>query len=488
MLLSKLLTLIDYEACINFKETEIIDVTDISSEVGKGTVFVCIKGTRTFGEQFVSEASKRGCEVVVTSNKSACEFDKTIIISKNARKTLAEISKAIYFNFDINMKIVGITGTKGKTTTSEMIVRLLNSISVKTASFGTLGVKILEKIDPAFESLNTTPSSRIIYKALRAAALEGVEVAVIEVSSQALASYRVYGIPFDICIFTGLSEDHIGIHEHKNLDDYREAKRSLFRDYGAKTVIVNSLDPEAELMSLGVQRAIRVGKSDDDEYRISNIVFNESGIEFCLNSDMIRLGILGEYNVINAALAIATVSEMSEIDVSHFKDTLSKIEIPGRMEFWGWQKRSIIVDFAHNPQSFEAVFLEAKRLAGNNIIAVFGSVGDRSFGRRSGLASVAERYADISVITSDDTFEENAESVCEEIYGNFRDKSAVYTVLDRRMAIQKAFSLSNEGDFILILGKGHEKHQIVGGVRYPFSDQEVIQSLGAIKRRIARCE
>ncbi len=481
MLLSELISLIDYDSCIGFRECEVTGVTDRSSEATGGMIFVCIKGYKTSGERYVGEALSNGACAIVTSDESIAIDSKTVIFSKNARKTLAEIAKVLYFSSNHNIKIIGITGTKGKTTTAEMLYKCLKETGIKTVSIDTLGIKSTDKKDAIFETENTTPSAQILYRTLGEAARDGAKAAVIEVSSQALASWRVYGIPFDVCIFTGLSEDHIGNGEHKDFYEYREAKRMLFRDYGARVAIVNSSDPEAEFMARGVKRVVRVGFDKEDDYRISDIGFDLSGLKFSLNRTAINIGITGEYNAINAALAIAAACEISGEMIARFTNALLDIDICGRLECWHWQNRYVVIDFAHNPKSFEALFTSVSKLAFGKIIAVYGSVGNRCRGRRANLAAVAERFADISIITADDTDCESVDRICAEIYGSYRDKSRAFVVPDRREAIEKAFALSEEGDFILLLGKGHEKYQIVNGRRIPFSEQAVIASIGAVR-------
>lgn len=478
MLLSELISGLEDVFTIGFREREILSVTDYSGECDKESVFVCIKGARHDGSSFTGEARRLGARVFVCETMIPLSDDETLIISKNARKTLAEMSKLLYYDSFKNMKIIGVTGTKGKTTVSKFIYECLSRLGAGAILIGTLGTESFGFEIRSENQMNTTPSAPFIYRTLAYAAERGASSAVIEVSSQALMEYRVFGIPFSACVFTNFSPDHIGEHEHKDLDEYYEAKHRLFLENPDAVAVVNADDLRAEKISRGSRRAVCVSLKNEGDYKVEVVESGESYLKLNLNGIPISLSVAGRYNAVNAALAIATVSELYGAPPSLFSESLSDVRVRGRYEVYRLFGRRVIIDFAHNGESFRTVLGEARSFCRGRVIAVFGSVGDRSYNRRAELADAAERYADFSVITADNPGYESVRKICEEIYSCFRDPTRGKIVEDRGEAIMYALSHSRPSDFILLLGKGHEEYQLIKGVKVPFSEREIILSLG----------
>ncbi len=460
----------------NFSEVEIGFVTPDSRDVGEGGIFVAINGNRENGERYIADAVSRSASALVVSNPTPSPIYKNVIISNNTRKTLAEIAKELSGNPQRSMRLSAVTGTKGKTTVSELMSAAMRSAGIPTASFttngaaGALGVKYH----------NTTPDPSIIYPALKSALDRGMMYSVIEASSQALKDLRLYGLPFQIAVFTGLGKDHIGDFEHKSMEDYIAAKRSLFTSYGVRCAIVNSDDPYSEYIAGGVPDIIRVGASTDSEFRISGYSCDESGSRFFLNKTPMEIPLPGLFNAENAALSIVAASEFTSLPISILAPLLKDIHVDGRFVRRKIKGVNLIIDYAHNADSFTAIISLSRKLYSGRIILVFGSVGGRSYSRRRELAEVAERLAELSVLTADDPCFESPASICEELRACFSNKEKAVIIPDRRDAVIYAFMHASPGDTVLILGKGAEESMNVNGVRIPYSDIAVVDELSRI--------
>jgi UDP-N-acetylmuramoyl-L-alanyl-D-glutamate--2,6-diaminopimelate ligase len=326
---------------------------------------------------------------------------------------------------------------------------------------------------------NTTPDAKNIYRTLGVAYALGARAAVIEVSSQAVAQERIFGIPFKALVFTNFSPDHIGFGEHLDIDEYYSAKKRLFFENSSALAVVNSDDGRGLDISSASEGVITVGTDRGADFYIGNISFDCRGVEFNLCGVPFSLPFGGGYNAYNAALAAALLREVFSLDLVRCSSRLRSVRVRGRYESYSLSGRTVIIDFAHNAESFRAICESARAVCCGRLILVFGSVGGRSFLRRRELAEAAELCADISVITSDNPGDEAPLKICNDIYSAFSDKSRAVIVIDRAEAIRRALSLSAEGDFILLLGKGHEEYQKISGKRVRFSEREIIKSLGA---------
>lgn len=455
------------------KDAEITLVTDDSRECVPGALFVVIKGAKADGENFIDEAYMRGARVFVLSKKRKLPKDSIAIYSENPRKSLAELCSAFYEHPEKKLLTVGITGTKGKTTTAHILGRILDGIGVKNIVIGTLGIRGID----FFKTKNTTPSPTVIYRALYTAVRGGIRVAVIEVSSQALKEFRVYGIPFDTVAFTGISHDHIGESEHPTFSDYVHSKRRLFTEYGAKAAVVNSDDAYSLYMSAGVPKVVKCGFSCNADLTVSRFCDNPCGSEFYLGDVRVRTALPGAYNAENITLALALAREIAGVSIVEAASHVTDAKIDGRFERVELGGVNIIIDYAHNFDSFREVATLSKRLFSGKIICVFGSVGERSLGRRKELAEAAEKYTDFSVITSDNSGGEPPISICADIYSNFKDKTKAKIIVGRGDAISYALGEAKQGDAVLILGRGHERFLNQGGKNLAFSDAEYVRKI-----------
>ena len=386
---------------------------------------------------------------------------------------MAELAKIIYEIPKGALITVGVTGTKGKSTVCEMLLSVLRDFNIKALLVGTLGINL----DGRFETKNTTPESPRLFSLMKRAYESGARVAIIEVSSQALSSYRVYGIEFDILAFTSFGIDHIGNGEHKTLAEYMAAKRSLFRYYGARVAVVNYDDAYSSYFSQGIERVIKCGEGRGADYRIKKVREGFFGMRFSISGIEKSYAITGKFNAINAALASIIAMEITKAPLENVLESVSKIKVLGRFEAYNIKSRFAIIDYAHNEKSFRELMLAVRRITKAPIFAVFGSVGERTKIRRRELAFAASKYADYSFITSDNPGRESAYEIAEEIFSFYPEKKNVEIVVDRGEAIRKAFKKAPKGSVILLLGKGHEEYMLVGGERVHFSERELLFKL-----------
>lgn len=473
MKLSRLLSDISDVEIGNFFEQEISSVTLDSRSARRGCIFVAIRGAKCDGGDYATEAYAQGARVFVSERKLVLPKEVTIIISKNARKTLAEICSKLSGNPEKKMMLVGITGTKGKTTTSVLLSKILDGVGVKNVVIGTLGVLGVDYPKPT----NTTPDPTVLFPVFRLALKSGIRVAILEVSSQALKEMRVFGLRFDSVGFTGIGKDHIGVSEHPTVSDYLFSKRKLFTSYGATRAVVNYDDAYCSYMSADVPKVVRCGFTSSSDILISDFIDSPEGAHFSLSGVSVSTLMPGIYNARNTAIALALAREITGSSISECSHYVSDVKISGRFESRILDGKNIIIDYAHNADSVREVLSLCRRLFGKRVICVFGSVGERSFARRRELADTAEKYADFSVITSDNPGSEPPISVCADIYSNFKDKTRAKIIAERGAAISYALSVARSGDCVAILGRGHECHMYINGKKIAFSDTDYIDGL-----------
>lgn len=454
-----------------FSECRISSITLDSACGGEGVIFCAVKGLNLDGVDFILEAHRLGCRTFLCDRKTAVPSDSCLIICNNIRKSIAVIASALNYTPQKRLKIIGVTGTKGKTTVSFLIAKLLNIHGIRTGFIGTIGI-VDENGKTLQRTKNTTPDPTVLFPALRGFVERGISTVVLEVSSQAIKDFRVYGIELSAAVFTSLGCDHIGVGEHASFEEYKECKRRLFTSYGAKTVFVNADDSYAEFMSLGAEKCIKCGFSESADYRIRRLADG-----YIIGGIYTAPELSGDYNAINIALAASVCSELYGISPDILIRSAESLTVPGRFEYRSVRGRHTVIDYAHNAMSFREVISLASRRFGGRIFLVFGSVGGRSVSRRRELAEVAEELADYSIITTDSPGYEDPLSICADIYAAFLDRSRAEIVLDRERAIRRAFYLSRTDDVILLLGMGHEEYIRVGDGEIPFSERKVLDSL-----------
>lgn len=480
MLLSQLLKKIEY--CGSFTDTEVEHITNSSFEAREHSVFVCIRGFATDGHVFAPKAYEKGCRVFVCERQpEGLPSDATVILVPSSRQAIALLSCALYGEPSRSISVIGITGTKGKTTTALMIKQMLDHAGIPTGYIGSNGIQYASQ---RIDSKNTTPESHILQYHLRKMANEGMKAAVIEVSSQALKLGRTLGIEFDITAFTNLSPDHIGPAEHTDFNDYMLSKKKLFDEYPSRLVIANADDPSTEMMladSKSEKVYFSVGEEADyvatdiDLCRMSEIL----GTSFICNKKggalPCSLSVPGEFNIHNALCAIAVAKAFGLSD-EQISTSLSKMRIEGRFEVLTLPNGAcFVIDYAHNGLSLKSVLQALRKYEPHRIICLFGSVGCRTQVRRAQMGEVAARYADFSILTSDNPDTENPDRIIDDIARQFENPDSYIRIPDRREAIRYAAENSEPGDIILLAGKGHEKYQLINGKNKYFCEREILE-------------
>ncbi len=458
-------------------------------------IFFCKKGAITDGHLFAYNAYTNGARIFIAEHALRLPDDAAVIITPSSSDALNRLAVKFYNDPAKELKIVGITGTKGKTTVAISAYKIAMACGMNVGYIGTNGIYYngLE-----FETANTTPDALELQKALREMRSNGVTTVMLEVSSQALWQERTYGICFDTCVFTNLFTDHIGGCEHKTFEHYRDSKKRLFTEYKTNRIILNADSDYSTYMleGSGCTSIIRTSANGDAScsFFASDIIKlkknNIPGISFNLHSDLekksnkvkiyhnVFIPMPGLYNVENALLIISICHSLG-LDINAVIRELRSLSIPGRFEIVSLKSKPralFVIDYAHNGASLEAVIAALRDYEPKRIICLFGSVGDRTFARRGELGRVARDNADIIIITSDNPNNEAPLKIIKEIHAAIgKTDKPIYEIADRCEAVKKAYELANEGDFILLAGKGHETYQLIHGKRVPFSERNILE-------------
>ena len=465
-----------------------IDIKGIESNsknIKEGNLFVAIKGFATDGHEFISNAIENGAIAVMV--EEGCDLKAlkipeniTIVMAKDTREGLAITSSNFYENPSQKFKLIGVTGTKGKTTTTFMIKEILQKAGKKVGLIGTIATYIGDK--KIKDSDRTTPESLELQQMFKMMADEGVEVVVMEVSSQSLKLHRVDGCNFDIVIFTNFSEDHISPNEHPDMEDYFQSKLKLFKM--CKTGIVNVDDlygakiprlfPDSDITTYGIDNFAKLLAKD--------VTITNSYVDFRVKiteqNDRVRTGIPGRFSVYNSLAAIC-VAKKFEIPAEVVKEALLEVRVPGRSEMVDNKLEiPIMIDYAHSPESLENILQAVKSYTRGRVISVFGCGGDRDSGKRPIMGEISGRIADYTIITSDNPRTEEPEEIIKQIEEGIKKTKGNYEVIvDRTKAIEKAIKMANIKDIIVLAGKGHEPYQEINGVKYPFDERIIVRDI-----------
>ncbi|MFZ5631877.1 MAG: UDP-N-acetylmuramoyl-L-alanyl-D-glutamate--2,6-diaminopimelate ligase [Bacillota bacterium] len=462
-----------------------------SRAVEPGFLFVAIEGFKTDGHNYAARAVEAGAPAVVVQKEVDLPAGVTRVLVENTRVALARASAAFYGHPSQKMRVVGVTGTNGKTTTTYLISSIYRAAGEKVGLIGTIANYIGDrKLDVS----HTTPESADLQKLLREMADEGVTVAVIEVSSHALSLERVTGCQFDVGVFTNLTQDHLDFH--RDMEDYLGAKARLFRgiDPGAEKwpryVVVNRDDPYADRIIQGSRvPVVTYGLSPGADVRALDIKITGQGNSFTVagrhGSVKLSMKLTGLFNVYNslAAFAVGVTAGFNPDLVAKALETAGGVS--GRFELVDCgQDFTVVVDYAHTPDGLENILKAARSVTSGRLINVFGCGGDRDRTKRPIMGEIAGRYSDLPIITSDNPRTEDPLRIIEDVEEGIKRvlKPGQYRVMpDRREAIRAAITEAKSGDMVLIAGKGHEDYQIIGRQKFHFDDREearkVLQSL-----------
>jgi UDP-N-acetylmuramoyl-L-alanyl-D-glutamate--2,6-diaminopimelate ligase len=457
-----------------------------SRRVEPGGLFVAIRGFRQDGHLYLPEALARGARAVVVDRPEvSVPPDIVKVVVPDSRQALPDLAAAFFGYPSRRLRVVGVTGTNGKTTTTFMSEAIFRAAGHKTGLIGTVENHVGDEVLPVER---TTPESLDVEELFYRMTKVGVTHAVMEVSSHALELGRVKNIEFDIAVFTNLTQDHLDFHQ--TLDNYRRAKARLFEQLdrlgakaGSRTAVINADDPSGEAMRRATsQRILTYGVREEADIRAEDVDIKAQGVAFTLRTpigtERVRLRFTGLFSVYNA-LAACGVGLAEGISLATIKAALEGLPgVPGRFELiQEGQDFAVIVDYAHTPDGLENILRTAKEFARGRIILVFGCGGDRDRTKRPIMGHLAVRYADRVFITSDNPRSEDPLAIMQDIEAGARAEegsSGKYILIpDRREAIREALAEARADDVVLIAGKGHETYQIIGDRTLPFDDRQV---------------
>ena len=460
------------------------DVADIvydSRKVQKNSVFVAIKGYKTDGHKFLQDAINKGAVAVVVEDDDSIP-DELITHSKiaklvvnNSRIALAELSKGFYKDPTSKLKLVGITGTNGKTTSTFILKNILESAGYKTGLVGTIANYVG---DVKVDSKLTTPESNDLNKFFYDMIEAGCSHAIMEVSSHSLVLNRVYGLDFSAAIFSNITSDHLDFHQ--TFDEYLNAKKILFDGLSSTSfAIINSDDSNSNKMIKDCKaKIVTYGIADNSDYQIKNINYDLNGTDFTITNQnvdyKIHTTLIGTFNAYNAASAFATAHSLG-IDANKIVESIkSSPQVPGRFEVLGNRNKKVIVDYSHTADSLEKALQAIREIVKdkNQVVAVFGCGGDRDKTKRPIMGKIASDLSDKVFVTSDNPRTENPYDIIKDILKGI-SKNNYEIEENREEAIRNAIQRSDDNAVILIAGKGHENYQEINGVRNHFSDQEI---------------
>ncbi len=470
-----------YGELINFSEDiEITGISYDSRKIKKGDLFIALVGRNFDGHNFVRDAINRGAVAAIVSKKLDVSIPQILV--NDTRESMAHIA-AYFFQFPSKkLKVTGVTGTNGKSTTAFIVHKILKTLNKKSSLIGTIGYEILDEF---IKAERTTPESPDIQKFMYETWKRGGEYFNMEVSSQSICEKRVEDIVFSSAVFTNLSREHL--EYHKTFENYKNAKLEFFKkaaDTGA-TAIINVDDSHHRdfatiFKKSGGKKIFTYGIKNEAALRATGITLSIEGSIFQVayrgKNHRIETKLIGMHNVYNILAAFAVLTNYG-FSLREISQAISKLpSIPGRLEKIEKNGIYFFIDYAHTPEALRNVLHTLKNLTINRLIVVFGAGGDRDVGKRPIMGSIASQLADFIILTSDNPRSEDPLKIVEDISSGISGNSYLVE-LDREKAIRIAYSMAKEGDTVLVAGKGHEEYQEIKGKKYHFSDREVILSL-----------
>ncbi|NBK92202.1 UDP-N-acetylmuramoyl-L-alanyl-D-glutamate--2,6-diaminopimelate ligase [bacterium 1XD21-13] len=484
----ELLKDLEYEVLSGSVDINVNELVYNTAKVTKESLFVCIKGMSFDSHEAASKAAEAGAVVIVAERPVEVPKGTTVVLVKDTRYALALISES-YFDYPARkLKVIGITGTKGKTTTAFMIRSILEHAGISTGLIGTIETIIGDRHIPAD---NTTPESYAIQEDFAQMVAAGCKVVVMEVSSQGLKLHRTAGISFDLGIFTNLAPDHIGPGEHESFEEYLECKSRLFRQ--CKVGIVNIDDAYCSQVLEGHTCEVETyGFSEKADLRASQmrlisrpgylgVAYQASGVV----NFPVEIDLPGKFSVYNSLVAIG-VCRHFDIPREDMLEALKAAKTKGRIEkIKVSDEFTLMIDYAHNAMSLESLLTTLREYEPKRLVCVFGCGGNRSRLRRFEMGEVSGRLADLTVITSDNPRYEEPKAIIDDIKTGMEKTDGAYVeIIDRKEAIRYVIEHGRPGDVIVLAGKGHEDYQEIRGVKYPMDErvliQEVLQELGRV--------
>ena len=468
-------------------DVNVKEIKNNSKTVEENDMFVAIKGFDDDGHKHIKEAIENGAKVILAEED---KIDKNIIkeipedivliLTKDTRYALAIVACNFYKNPSKNMKLIGVTGTKGKTTTTYMIRDILEKHGIKVGLIGTVASYVGDR--KIADNENTTPESLKLQEIFSKMLEEKCEAVVMEVSSQSLKLERVAGCDFDIGVFTNFAEDHISSKEHPDMEDYFNSKVKLFKMCkkgfinadDVYSIMLPKLVPECQFTSYGIDNHCDLLAKD---ITVTN-QYADFKVKIGDKNERVKVSIPGRFSVYNSLAAIAVAMQFG-CNSEEIKGALENIRVPGRSELVDNKLGlTIMIDYAHTPESLEKILSAVKIYTKGRVISVFGCGGDRDKNKRPMMGEVSGRVADYTIITSDNPRTENPEEIVKDIEEGIKKTNGKYEcIVDRKEAIRKAIKMANKRDMIVLAGKGHEQYQEINKERYPFDESEIVNNI-----------
>ncbi|MCR5747684.1 MAG: UDP-N-acetylmuramoyl-L-alanyl-D-glutamate--2,6-diaminopimelate ligase [Lachnospiraceae bacterium] len=486
--LNELLSKLEYSVVLG--KTDGVTVSDIVMDTRKlkeDCLFVCISGANFDGHSFAEEAISKGARVLVTekdvsiSDQAKAGKDPIIIRVDNTRKALAYIAAAYYDHPAEKLTTIGVTGTKGKTTTTYLIKEMLENAGHKVGLVGTIETVINDKHIPA---LNTTPESLILQKYFFDMVEAGIDAVVMEVSSQALMLHRTDGFIFDYGVFTNISPDHIGANEHKDFEDYMHCKSLLFSQ--CKTGIVNGDDAHVkDILKNATCSTESFGLGEGNDTRAYDITLINGGSYLGIGfktrgliEESFKCDMPGRFTAYNALCAISVCRHMG-VTAEQMNNALRTAKVKGRIEMIEVSPDyTLMIDYAHNAMALESLLTTLKEYEPGRLVTVFGCGGNRSRDRRFEMGEVSGRLSDFTIITSDNPRFEEPQAILDDIETGIKKTDGEYIkIIDRKEAIAYAMDNAKKGDVVILAGKGHEDYQEIEGKKYPMDERVLIREI-----------
>lgn len=481
--LSELLSGLSYQVLQGTEELAIESVEFDSRKVQNGSLFICIEGAVVDGHQFAKDVVEKGATALIVTKDIREELgrDVTVILVEDSRYAMAFISAAWFDHPTEKLKVIGITGTKGKTTTTYLVKSILEQAGHKVGLVGTIEAIIGEE---HIKANNTTPESYVLQEYFSEMVKAGCDTVVMEVSSQGLMLHRTQGFVFDIGIFTNIEPDHIGPNEHKDFEDYMRCKGLLFKQ--CKVGIVNGDDAHYQEVTKGhTCKLITYGFGEHVDLKAEKVNLIQGkgflGVEFDTTGTVcmhVKLHAPGRFSVYNALCAIA-ICEQFGVSKEAVQAALSEAKVKGRIELVKVSDDfTLMIDYAHNAMALESLLTTLKEYEPKRLVCLFGCGGNRSKLRRYEMGEVSGKLADLTVITSDNPRDEKPEDIIADIkIGMAKTEGSYVEIADRREAIAYVIKNGQPGDVIVLAGKGHEDYQEICGKKYPMDEREIIADI-----------
>ena len=468
-------------------DVNVKEIKNNSKTVEENDMFVAIKGFDDDGHKHIKEAIENGAKVILVEEDKIDKNiikeipeDVVLILTKDTRYALAIVACNFYKNPSKKMKLIGVTGTKGKTTTTYMIRDILEKHGIKVGLIGTVASYVGDR--KIADNENTTPESLKLQEIFSKMLEEKCEAVVMEVSSQSLKLERVAGCDFDIGVFTNFAEDHISSKEHPDMEDYFNSKVTLFKMCkkgfinadDVYSIMLPKLVPECQFTSYGIDNHCDLLAKD---ITVTN-QYADFKVKIGDKNERVKVSIPGRFSVYNSLAAIAVAMQFG-CNSEEIKGALENIRVPGRSELVDNKLGlTIMIDYAHTPESLEKILSAVKIYTKGRVISVFGCGGDRDKNKRPMMGEVSGRVADYTIITSDNPRTENPEEIVKDIEEGIKKTNGKYEcIVDRKEAIRKAIKMANKRDMIVLAGKGHEQYQEINKKREPFDESEIVNNI-----------